>query len=83
MKKKKKNKCTAGDDLLKMEKIVLRLVRKHGFQHGDILSNQNTYLKVHCPEAEEEYMDGTNPVFYFGPAERIISYSEAQKRRGK
>jgi hypothetical protein len=41
-----------------------------GLQWGDILNLTRGYLESHCPGAQEEYMDGTNPEFYYGPKKK-------------
>lgn len=56
-----------GDILLDIEPLILELAEKHELQYGDILNLVYGYLKVHCPGAEEEYLDGKHPEFYYGP----------------
>lgn len=56
-----------GDILLDMEDLLTELALDHECQWGDILSLVHIYLMVHHPEAREEYLDGTNPEFYYGP----------------
>lgn len=55
-----------GDVLLDMEPLLLEMV-DHDLQHGDILNLVRGYLEVHAPGAKEEYEDGTEPEFYYGP----------------
>jgi len=52
--------------LLDMEPLLLELV-DHDLQYGDILNLVRGYLEVHAPLAQEQYDDGTVPVFYYGP----------------
>ena len=55
-----------GDILLDLEAVTLELL-EHELQWGDILNLQRGYLEVHAPGAQEEYLDGTKPEFYYGP----------------
>lgn len=65
MGKKKEN---WGDILLQHEDVILKMV-KQGLQWGDILNLTRGYLEVHCPDAQEKYIAGGSPVFYYGPAQ--------------
>lgn len=56
-----------GDVLLDLEKVVDEMVDQHDLQWGDVLNLVRGYLEVHRPDAMEEYVDGTRPVFYYGP----------------
>jgi len=58
-----------GKILLDLEEILLEMVDSHDLQHGDILNLVNGYLEVHCPDAKEQYTDGGQPTFYYGPKE--------------
>lgn len=60
-----------GQILLDMEPLILEMTEKHGLQYGDILALIILYLDVHCPQAKEEYIDGTKPIWYYGPKEGI------------
>ena len=55
-----------GDILLEMEPLILEMI-DHKLQWGDILNLVRGYLEVHCPGAQEEYDEGGNPKFYYGP----------------
>jgi hypothetical protein len=55
-----------GNVLLDMEPLLLELI-DHELQHGDILNLIRGYLEIHAPGAKEEYDDGGNPEFYYGP----------------
>lgn len=57
-----------GTILLELEILLLELV-DHDLQWGDILSLIYGYLMVHAPGAQEEYDDGTHPIYYYGPQE--------------
>lgn len=64
---KKKSLETA---LFQLEAAAMTMV-DHGLQWGDILNLVRGYLEVHCPGAREEYLDGSHPVFYYGPKETL------------
>jgi hypothetical protein len=55
-----------GDILLDMEPLILELTEQHELQWSDVLGLVYLYLQVHCPEAREEYLDGSHPVLYYG-----------------
>lgn len=56
-----------GKNLLDMEKLLIEMVEDHDLQWGDILNLVYGYLKIHLPDAQEEYMNGERPEFYYGP----------------
>ena len=60
-----------GDIMLDMEPLLLEMACDHEMQWYEILNMMRGYLEVHCPEGQEEYLDGSNPVFYYGPKERL------------
>ena len=64
----KKNIRKVGNVLLDMEPLIQELVAQE-LQWGDILNLIRGYLEVHCPDAQEEYIDGGNPIFYYGPGD--------------
>lgn len=55
-----------GDVTADMEPLLLEMVYNHDLQWGEILNLVRGYLEVHCPDAQEEYDDGSRPVFYYG-----------------
>jgi hypothetical protein len=55
-----------GDIMLDMEPLLLEMAVDHDLQWGDILHLVHGYLKVHTPGAQEEYLDGSHPEFYYG-----------------
>jgi hypothetical protein len=58
-----------GNVLLDLEPLLLEMAIDHDLQWGDILNLVHGYLQVHCPHAQEVYVDdGKNPEFYYGPA---------------
>lgn len=66
-KKNKKPKRAAGEILLDLEELLDELIDDHSFQFGDIIYWVYGHLKIHRPDAEEEYLDDTHPYLYYGP----------------
>jgi len=64
---RKKKIRPAGEIFLDLETILDELIDDHGFQWGDLLSVIYGHLMTHRPDAQEEYLDGGNPIFYYGP----------------
>ncbi len=60
---------TIGASLLDLEIILDELVDRHELQYGDILSLVLSYLTVHRPDAQETYLNGEHPVFFYGVKE--------------
>lgn len=50
-----------------LEDIVTEMVEDHDLQWGEILNLIRGYLEIHHPEAQEKYVGGGNPLFYYGP----------------
>ncbi len=57
---------TTGEVLLDLEPLIDELCDQ-GLQWGDILALIKAHLDVHRPDAQEEYLDGTHPEYYYGP----------------
>lgn len=66
-----------GDIISDMEDLVFEMVDDHDMQRGDILAIVKNYIDVHCPESIEEYEDGSNPVYFYGPIDSI-DFPEAE-----
>lgn len=66
MKKKKKSLRPMGDILLDQEKLVDEY-EDHGLQLGDVLALLLNHIHVHNKGMVEEYLDGTHPIFKYGP----------------
>lgn len=66
-KMKKKKLRPIGDIMLDVEPLMLEMAYDHDLQWGDILNLIHGYLEVHCPEAQERYIKGGHPHFYYGP----------------
>jgi len=58
-----------GDIITDLEKLVTEMVDGHDMQWGDILAIVWNYLRVHRPEARENYVEGGYPEYYYGPKE--------------
>jgi len=68
MSKKKKR---LGDTLLSLETVLDELVDDHDCQWGDIFNLVRGHLEIHRPDAQEEYLDGSHPVFYYGAKKKL------------
>ncbi len=60
-----------GDILLDLEEILDEMVDNQEMEWGDILSLIHGHLVSHRPDAQEEYVDGDSPVFYYGPQKTL------------
>lgn len=67
-----------GDVTLDLEPLLLEMVNDHELQHGEILNIIRGYLEIHCPDAKEQYLDCTQPVFFYGHEETL---NERRKRK--
>lgn len=56
-----------GRIMFDMEDLITEMVEDHDLQWGDVLALVKGYLEVHMPGAQEEYLDNSSPVFYYGP----------------
>lgn len=56
-----------GDILLDLEPLLEEMVDSHDLQWGDVLALTHSWLQVHRPGAQEEYLDGGSPIMYYGP----------------
>ena len=66
----KRSKITPlGNHMLELEILLDRMIEEHDLQWGDIFGLIRQHLEVHRPDAREEYLDGTYPIFYYGPKE--------------
>jgi hypothetical protein len=57
-----------GTVLLDLEDVLLEMAIDHDLQWGDVLNLVRGYLEVHCPGSREQYTQGGNPEFYYGPS---------------
>jgi len=79
----KKHLRPLGEVLLDLEPLILEMAYDHDLQWGDVLNVVKGYLEVHCPEAQERYVKGGNPVFYYGPRIRGAGGGRQNTRRKK
>ncbi len=60
-------KRTLGDRLLNLEVLINEIIDKDELQYGDVLYLIYGHLIIHRPDAQEQYVDGGSPIFYYGP----------------
>lgn len=60
-----------GDIMLDIEVNITEMVENHDLQWGDVLNLIHGYLEVHRPDAQEEYVEGGHPIFFYGPEESL------------
>jgi len=70
-----------GDILLDLETIMQEMCYDHDLQWGDVLNLTKGYLEVHSPEAQEQYIEGGNPVFYYGPEEGLVGFKKKKNKK--
>jgi len=68
-----------GDIISDLENLCEELIVQHDLQRGDVLGIVYNYLTVHYPVSIEEYLDGSNPIYYYGPKETLENYREYKK----
>jgi hypothetical protein len=67
MKQKKSIKIRPlGSILLDMEPLIQEAMDSHDLQWGDMFGVIHHYLMIHYPGSQEEYEDGTKPVYFYG-----------------
>jgi hypothetical protein len=67
-----------------LEKKYDEMVDSHDVQVGDILSWTYQHLKMHRPDALEEFeADNTNPVFFYGHEDELIRLAAKIIKRRK
>lgn len=64
---KKKQLRPVGDIMLDMEKLLEELTDDQDLQWSEVLALVHSWLTVHAPHQQEEYMDGSSPQYYYGP----------------
>ena len=55
-----------GDVLLDLEPLLDEMVEQHELQLGDVISLISSNLKMHNPGCLEEFLDGSNPILFYG-----------------
>lgn len=74
-----------NDIMLDMEVLLEELTDEdqQGMQTGEVLALIKNWIDVHAPQAIEEYLDGSNPKYFYGPEETLQDlYFKAAKQRG-
>lgn len=74
MTKSKKNKKLRplGEIILDIEPFLLEMA-DHDLQWPEYHGLLHTYLQVHLPDQNPEYMDGSNPIYFIGPKEKMLT----------
>lgn len=54
-----------------MEKLITEMCDDHKLQWHEILGLVHSYLQTHRIDAQENYEDGTFPVYYYGHKEYL------------
>lgn len=65
-----------------LEDILEEMSFDHDMQHGEVLAQVRNWLEVHAPSQKEEYEDGTEIVYYYGPKEEN-GKQKTNRRRSK
>lgn len=58
-----------GEITAEMEELVTEMIDDHQLQWHEILGLMHAYLQSHRPDAQEEYEDGSRPVYFYGAVE--------------
>jgi hypothetical protein len=53
-----------------MERLLYELSVDHDLQHGEVLALVHAWLCIHVPEQRELYLDGSSPIFNYGPVKK-------------
>jgi hypothetical protein len=73
-----------GDITQDLEPLLLEMAVDHDLQHGEILNIIRGYLEIHVPGQRECYVDGTQPVFFYGHEEDLNGrYKRRRKLKAK
>lgn len=68
LEEEKKQLRPMGCITLELEKLLEEMTEDHDLQWGEVLGLVHTWLQIHAPQAQEEYVGSNNsPVFYYGP----------------
>lgn len=68
---KQANARPIGDVFLDLEVLIDELIDVHELQWGDVLWWVFGHLKIHRPDAREEYEEGGHPLFHYGTKEGL------------
>ena len=70
-----------GDRLLELEEVIDKMIDENDLQWGDVLNLVHGHLQVHRPDAQEDYVAGGSPVFFYGPKEHLTKSSKRARVR--
>lgn len=56
-----------GDLLLQLERVLEQMIDYHEVQRYDVLGAVDYWVRVHRPDAVEEYLDGSIPDLFRTP----------------
>jgi hypothetical protein len=70
-----------GDIMHDMEDLLLEMTCNHDMQWYEVLNLVKGHLEVHCPHAQEEYVEGGHPVFFYGPAEKVAKNKKKKSKK--
>lgn len=74
----------SGQIYLELEELIDELIDSHDIQHGDFLAWALQHLRLHRPDAAEEFVsDNTHPVFFYGHERDLIIFAAKIARRRK
>lgn len=68
---KKKKIRPFGEVTADMEHILEEMCDDHDLQHGEVRAQIMNWLKVHRPGNIETYLNGENPIDFYGPKEAL------------
>lgn len=60
-----------GDITGDLEVLLLEMVEDHDLQLGEILALVKGWTEIHAPDAIEQYVDDTTPIYLYGHADYI------------
>ena len=61
-----------GNTMHRVEAMAEEFYEAHDMQLGEVLGAWYQYTIEHYPGAIEEYLDGSNPKFFYGPLESFV-----------
>lgn len=64
-----------GKILLDIEPYLLEMA-DHDLEWGDYFGLLRQYLEIHLPNHQETYEDDTNPIFFYGPEEKLVEIAK-------
>lgn len=56
---------------INFKNLISEMKKNQKMTDKEIYELVYSYLEIHCPDSREEYVDGGNPLFYYGPKEFI------------